>query len=411
MRLLTSEKGMGGNLLRNRTVLRWLLSLASFSTAILLVQQISLLTKQPYTVDDVDPTVLFGMGASLNGVVSSGVGNANNSRERIGGDDGIAVCLLIMDDNHFLIEWLAFHFYFLPLKRLIVAIDPKSRTSPKRILDRYQSRGLIEITTWNDADFFPANESLRLQHDKVKLYLARQEYFILECMREFKQENRTWVTHIDTDEFVLPNMHAHPIYRVDANRTVFSLLTHPPNDHWRGLIGKSSCLPTIRRDMGTRESETDVVQRGVPKGFNGSQFLTFRFIWSQPATTKQKPGKAFLDLSRVPLEHIHPGNTNPHRPVMNHCLAKDAFPMLIYSPFVVYHYAGTFEQFSYRDDGRSSRTMEKYKKLYFDFWYDDGAKFWLSCFVQTVGLRTAKDLLEGVGELEPWNTSNSSLFV
>ena len=85
--------------------------------------------------------------------------------------------------------------------------------------------------------------------------------------------------------------------------------------------------------------------------------------------------------------------------------------MLIYSPFVVYHYAGTFEQFSYRDDGRSSRTMEKYKKLYFDFWYDDGAKFWLSCFVQTVGLRTAKDLLEGVGELEPWNTSNSSLFV
>lgn len=48
----------------------------------------------------------------------------------VGKSDGTAACLLIMDDNHFLIEWLAFHYYVLRLRYLIVAVDPRSTTTP-----------------------------------------------------------------------------------------------------------------------------------------------------------------------------------------------------------------------------------------------------------------------------------------
>ena len=39
-------------------------------------------------------------------------------------NEGFSSCLLIMDDNHYLIEWLAYHYHVLPLRRLIVATDP-----------------------------------------------------------------------------------------------------------------------------------------------------------------------------------------------------------------------------------------------------------------------------------------------
>jgi hypothetical protein len=69
-------------------------------------------------------------------------------------NESFAACLLIMDDNHFLVEWLAYHYQFMPLRRLIVAVDPKSKTSPADILNRYSSRGLINISIWNDSDFY-----------------------------------------------------------------------------------------------------------------------------------------------------------------------------------------------------------------------------------------------------------------
>ena len=61
------------------------------------------------------------------------------------GSDGTAACLLIMDDNHFLIEWLAFHYYVLRLRYLIVAVDARSTTSPDAVLRRWKGRMSVEI--------------------------------------------------------------------------------------------------------------------------------------------------------------------------------------------------------------------------------------------------------------------------
>ena len=70
--------------------------------------------------------------------------NESSSSRRLNHGDHFSACILIMDDNHYLPEWLAYHYTFLPLRRLIVAVDPNSQTSPKPILDQFQD--LINIT-------------------------------------------------------------------------------------------------------------------------------------------------------------------------------------------------------------------------------------------------------------------------
>jgi hypothetical protein len=105
----------------------------------------------------------------------------SGSGEKMFGD-----CLLIKYDNHYLVEWLAYHYHVLPLRHLIVGVDPSSRTSPTQILDRYRDRGLIKISEVTDSDFWPKAEfeELSLLDDgstpkaQVDRYLARQKgYF------------------------------------------------------------------------------------------------------------------------------------------------------------------------------------------------------------------------------------------
>jgi hypothetical protein len=60
-----------------------------------------------------------------------------------------SACLLIKDDNQILPEWIAYHYTVLPLRHLIVAVDPFSLTSPKPILDEFSRLGM-DIEVWRD---------------------------------------------------------------------------------------------------------------------------------------------------------------------------------------------------------------------------------------------------------------------
>ena len=42
----------------------------------------------------------------------------------------VGACLITMDDNHWLIEWLAYHYHALNLRRHVFVRDPLSMTSP-----------------------------------------------------------------------------------------------------------------------------------------------------------------------------------------------------------------------------------------------------------------------------------------
>ena len=76
---------------------------------------------------------------------------------------GLSACLLVNDENPRLPEWLAYHYHILPLRSLIIAIDPSSRLSPDTILDRWTNDHTelgLDIQVWNDIDYLPAVDAL-----------------------------------------------------------------------------------------------------------------------------------------------------------------------------------------------------------------------------------------------------------
>lgn len=85
-------------------------------------------------------------------------------------EESFSACLIIMDDNHRLIEWLAYHYYVLPLRYLVVVSDPRALTSPSAILNRWRSR--MTILEWNVTDFtnetFLGGSPKRVYNDHLK---------------------------------------------------------------------------------------------------------------------------------------------------------------------------------------------------------------------------------------------------
>jgi len=74
---------------------------------------------------------------------------------------GSAFCLLVRDDNDIIPEWIAYHYHVFRMRRLIVAMDPDSKTSPLEVLKPWASKTSHEghfrlnFTLWNDEDYTP----------------------------------------------------------------------------------------------------------------------------------------------------------------------------------------------------------------------------------------------------------------
>jgi hypothetical protein len=331
------------------------------------------------------------------------VATPNHTRQK----EGFAACLLVKDDNHYFPEWLAYHQNTLPLRRLIVTTDPESQTFPTKILDRYRNRGLMDITEWTDDNFYPRREREAMRKKfspgaaKILIHRLRQRHFQMNCMSLLKKENYTWVAMIDTDEYIVRNAQAEKSHLITNIRpTVLEMLNNVENRNISQAMA-SPCVPMHRTRMGTKE-ETNVtfMQDAVPEGlFNYTDFSTLRWRWHEKLS-QGDPIKSMIDLSRVnEKEFRNQKNSNPHRPIKSYCpeLNRDFFQ----SSFIAYHYYGTWEQWSYRDDARNKRTPEAYAKLSYNAGADDSARSWLQDFVQEMGHETASRLLEGAGRPGP----------
>ena len=124
-----------------------------------------------------------------------------------------AACLLMRDDNVILPEWLAYHYQVLPLRHLIIGLDPFALTSPDKIVEEYRREGM-DITIWQEEDYFFtgrgygkgrvfANDTREVKHQG---YLWRQRTFLTTCSREFEQrKNIRWTLLVDTDEYLAYN--------------------------------------------------------------------------------------------------------------------------------------------------------------------------------------------------------------
>ena len=104
-----------------------------------------------------------------------------------------AACLLTKDDKIILPEWLAYHYTVMPLRRLIVAIDPLSITSPEPVLELWNNHTNLKITTWTGNWYWKISEwkdpttlnKMPPKGDKIidDTKLLRQSSFYTNCLQ------------------------------------------------------------------------------------------------------------------------------------------------------------------------------------------------------------------------------------
>jgi hypothetical protein len=133
-----------------------------------------------------------------------------------------------MDDNHRLIEWIAYHYYTLKLRYLVVAVDSNSKTTPDEILQRWNGTThtnstnntdipqRMKILKWTDKDYMPdhvrsdhqrtnnnsKNSSSQSQFQvlgsrKTEQYKERQRRFYKKCTCHLQKRNKIWTSYID----------------------------------------------------------------------------------------------------------------------------------------------------------------------------------------------------------------------
>ena len=341
-------------------------------------------------------------------------------------DDGFSGCLLIKDDNHRLEEWLAYHWLVLPLKFLVVTLDPTGTTSPRSILQLWNNSDMgMNIVFWNDVDIGHWIDS---ESDEKHQHRARQKKFIAACQRYHKERNRTWAAIIDPDEYITYNLigdnedssdefdltpleYNDTVYKdnmlesrkglnffMDRNVTIFDYIhKHKNRDPWKS----ESCHLMPRLFFSAVESSyTNLSQRICENhGFSVTSFNTLRYFnhARKGAFGYNYYGKVIIDLSRIVESEIHDDMESIHRPLEEKC----TYPLKPYKLGIlrVHHYLGSWEQYSVRVDVR--KTKEVYnEKRFVDDGIDLQLQHWLEKFIEKVGVTKAKKLLEKAGVVE-----------
>jgi hypothetical protein len=379
--------------------------------------------------------------------------------------DTFGACLITKDDNHWLIEWLAYHYHVLPLRHVFIVQDPSSKTSIDGILERWKGRLPIEL--WQDKDFIPDHIFRKYALGNItqaRMHRYRQEFFYAKCLQEYRARrhdgkdvpdnaknadvtselinaasNRiAWVMLTDTDEFVRPNPYiSHivtPLFRKGAVATFLRSQVKSKRTAG-GKFKAPTCLYVPRIQITSQEyNSTRKLPPLVPENerfeklYSDQDFLTTRWMYHngrELMNGNNHDGKNIINLER--LENISdlPNKiSNVHQVLPDHCRSTwNTSEERLHDPsnwLVIHHYLGTLEQYTFRDDPRDE-IPGRPKRV--DAWRlarrglggenDDGTtnatalvldtymRTWVSGFVQSVGAYNAIKLLEGVGKIKP----------
>lgn len=301
-------------------------------------------------------------------------------------DQAFGGCMLVMDDNHRLTEWLAYHYHVLPLDYLVVATDPNSRTSPKRIFDQWRGYGMT-ILEWNNTDIYrgPGVEDYLNKAKKNRQavdHRQRQNMFLRNCISHMIKANRTWVILVDSDEYLLFNgpsgttkNYANIPYPSVENEG--AILTFLEKERRRPKSNITSpCISIPRVMYGVVPSPVEEINRKVPRGFDFKVLdtLKYRKHLRRSVTYHHKLNgwsKSIVDVSRVkesdiptPVQALEtePYFMNVHQPLPKFCpqpFIKDEETL-----FRINHYVGSWEAFSYRQDSRVGEGRNREVRFY-----------------------------------------------
>jgi len=334
-----------------------------------------------------------------------------------------SACLLVKDDNDILNEWIAYHYFVLNLRTLILATDPTSTQSPAELLQRWRSLTDMKIIEWTDPDYMPTEfvqkgvfpSEYNLTQEEfgnvpmtehamllISIHRYRQRVFLAKCMKTLKVQGHSWMMHIDTDEYVtvsklLRNMKHEglTIPNTDQPGAVLNVLQQTVRN--TSDLVHYPCIGMLRVLFGSVESQPQEVHANVPTGFDAVRFETFRWRYhGHPHDKKlRKFPKMILDISAIPEADFPDIACSVHRPIEQYCQRRRQLHYVRFrnTPIALNHYLGSWERYSARNDIRRSRDVYDLKAKQ-DCCKDDYARKWLNGFVKQVGSDKASQLLQ-----------------
>lgn len=326
--------------------------------------------------------------------------------------DGFAACLLVMDDNHKLTEWIAFHYFALNLRHLVITVDPHSKTSPKSVLDKW--RHLITIEEWTDKRFMGERLMRNPNHspeDAHNQHRLRQRTFYNKCLTHMKRKRRTWTMFVDSDEYVTLNskivkdsssLTSRPGHVSDYFLKLTREARADANHHLRHHFG-GKCVLVPRTLYGAQVSTHDDVSQAVPEVLKGLPLDTLKWRHRSVKSDELMLTKGIVDVSRLTRKELGSRST-AHKPSELGCKGQQHWQKYNL-PIGIHHYLGDWDSYSYRDDIRGGkggkRNYESWKaKGLKSFSVDDEIRPWIQGFVSTMGEETAKILLADVGVIK-----------
>jgi hypothetical protein len=336
-----------------------------------------------------------------------------------------SACIMVMDDNHRLVEWIAYHYFVMNLRYLVILPDRFSNYWPKPILDKWRKYMVIE--EWKDETFMDEAHTKRAydflevrnttsRKRKQSYHMQRQSHFYRYCAMHMQAKNRTWVSFHDVDEYYVINSETvkNATERMREPGSVLKVLNtvqkivEPLFKLTNITLTKhhmTPCVTTYRTRYGAVESTEKELRRGVPDFVDPKRFETLRWRHYTPADVQvPQVGKSLLDVSKIPdLENKHYVD-RPLTPFSPHkMLPMCVHPFLEKNAFIrVNHYIGSWEYYSFRsNDGRKGANKNR------DRWEKDSAvkggksgdeiRPWIDGFVGVFGESESMYLLEGSG--------------
>jgi hypothetical protein len=254
--------------------------------------------------------------------------SGSSSSEKLpDGSSTFSACLMVMDDNHRLVEWIAYHYFVMNLRYLVILPDQFSRYWPKSILDNW--RKYMTIEEWKDEDFMDEDHTKRAtdflkkrnttsRRAKQQYHMERQSHYYRYCALHMQAMNRTWVSFHDVDEYYVINSELvnNATERMGEPGSVLKVLNQvqsivKPLFELTNISltehHMTPCVTTYRLRYGAVESSEDERRQGVPDFIDPRRFETLRWRHYTPQSVAlPQVGKSLLDVSKIPdLENKH----------------------------------------------------------------------------------------------------------
>ena len=233
----------------------------------------------------------------------------------------------------------------------------------------------------------------RIHIELTKIHHVRQPTFFRKCAKHLQQQNRTWTTFHDVDEYLAFD-HC-TLGKENSTRlmnqpgSILRFLNHVREAQPNNTLFQRPCISVPRVLFGAEESSQEEIQKDVPHFVDPMPLYTLRFRHHARHNNDKANGpvKGLVDLSLVPKDWRH---FSVHRHIGSLC---GKYNQVSEHQLNFHHYVGTWE--AYNDDA-CGRNKEKWlaKATQSSMKDNDAARPWIQGVVDWLGDKLSQLLLQ-----------------